>query len=137
MAAGGFAVAPSRRGQKTAPPKARLTVFLITPRPAPKRPLAHAEQLHRLRLIELGASQRLRRFKNTVMRAPGRASVQRIQTLPKGAGLTGQTVRYLNRTYRVLATKDAHLSWQKQKSMLYTDDAPVIGERDYLLVYVI
>ena len=54
--------------------------------------------------LSSAGSQRCRRFKNLAMRTPSRASVRRIQTPPKRAGSTGQIVRYLNRTYRVLPT---------------------------------
>ena len=44
---------PARRLAEPAVRKPGLPSLLITTRPAPERPLAHPEQLSRLRLIEL------------------------------------------------------------------------------------
>ena len=95
---------PARRLAEPAIQKPGLAFLLVAARPAPERPLAHPEQLRRLLLIEL------RRF-------PAVEKIQKPRHAhslsgfppahpdpPKGSRLTGQVVRYLNRTYRVLAT---------------------------------
>ena len=100
---------PTGRPAKPAVQEPGLAVLLVTPRPAPECPLRHSEQLGRFLLIEL------RRF-------PAVKNVQKhrhAHTLkgfrpahpdpPKRAGSTGQFVRYLNRTYRLLPTKIRNL----------------------------
>ena len=84
--------------------EAGLAFLLISPRPAPQRPLAYAQKLRRLLLVQL------RRFASGEVASKTSPCAQPLglpsgaSTPPKRAGLTGQIVRYLNRTYRVLAT---------------------------------
>ena len=94
----------ARRLAEPAVDEARLALLLISPRPAPERPLAHPEQLGRLRLVELRrfpAAEKIQKHRHAHTLKSLRPAHP---TPPKGAGLTGQIVRYLNRTYRVLAT---------------------------------
>ena len=84
-----------------------LAFLLISARPAPERPLRHPEQLGRLFLVQLRQFPTAQKIQKHRHAHPLRASVRRIPTPPKGAGPTGQIVRYLNRTYRVLRTRVA------------------------------
>ena len=68
--------------------EAGLAFLLVPPRPAPECPLAHPKQLGRLLLIELRQLPAVKKkFKNIAMRTASRASLRRIQPLPKGPDL--------------------------------------------------
>ena len=106
---------PARRLAEPPVDEPGLAVLLVSPRPAPERPLAHPEQLGRLRLVEL------RRFPAVKKRQKPRHAHSLLgfppahPDPPKRAGLTGQIVRYLNRTYRVLATRHATINCVKSE----------------------
>src|SRR6202041_3170016 len=81
-----------------------LAFLLVAARPAPECPLAHPEQLRRLLLIELRrfpAVQKIQKHRHARTLKGLRPAHP---TPPKSAGPTGQIVRYLNRTYRLLPT---------------------------------
>ena len=63
-------------------------------------------------------------FKNIAMRTPLKGFRPAHPDPPKRAGLTGQIVRYLNRTYRVLPTVDQH-SLSEGNRVWYDDQRDV------------
>src|SRR4029077_4976216 len=89
------------------------------PRPAPERPLAHPEQLPRLLLIELRRFPPVEKIQKNRHAPPLKGLRPAHPTPPKRAGPTGQIVRYLNRTYRLLPTRDATFVCGKPDPMLY------------------
>jgi hypothetical protein len=95
---------PARRLAEPAVEEAGLAVLLIAARPAPQRPLAHPEQLRRLLLAELRRFPTAQKIQKHRHAHPLSGFRPAHPTPPKGAGLTGQIVRYLNRTYRLLST---------------------------------
>src|SRR5580700_9151776 len=95
---------PARRLAESAVHKPGLAVLLVAARPAPERPLAHPEQLSRLLLIELRrfpTAQKIQKHRHAHSLSGLRPAHP---TPPKRARFTGQIVRYLNRTYRLLRT---------------------------------
>ena len=101
---------PARRLAEPAVHKAGLAGLLVAARPAPERPLAHPKQLGRLFLVQLRrfpAVEKVQKHHHAHSLSGFRPAHP---TLPKRAGLTGQIVRYLNRTYRVPPTKSRQLS---------------------------
>ena len=78
---------PARRLAEPPVDEPGLAVLLVSPRPAPERPLAHPEQLGRLRLVELRRFPAVKKLKNLAMRTASWASLRPIQTLPKGPDL--------------------------------------------------
>src|SRR5580693_856262 len=95
----------ARRLAKPPVDEARLALLLVSPRPAPERPLAHPEQFGRLLLAQLRrfpAAEKIQKHRHA---HPLKGFRPAHPTPPKRAGSTGQIVRYLNRTYRVLPTR--------------------------------
>src|SRR6202020_753485 len=106
---------PARRLAEPAVDEAGLALLLVSPRPAPECPLAHPEQLGRLSLVQLRrfpAAQKIQKHRHA---HPPKGFRPAHPTPPKGAGLTGQIVRYLNRTYRPLPTFFRNLVAEKRK----------------------
>ena len=61
--------------------------LLVSPRPAPERPLAHPEQLGRLRLVELRQFPAVKKRQKPRHAHSLLGSLRPIQTLPKGPDL--------------------------------------------------
>src|ERR1700677_579734 len=80
----------------------------VTAPPAADRPLAPPEQLRRLFLVELRRFPALEKSQKHRHAHTLKGFCPAHPTPPKGAGLTGQFVRYLNRTYRLPPTAFAH-----------------------------
>src|ERR1700677_3799845 len=77
----------------------------VTARPAAERPLAHPEQLRRLFLVELRRFPAVEKSQKHRHAHTLKGFCPAHPTPPKGAGLTGQFVRYLNRTYRLKSSR--------------------------------
>src|SRR5580693_6823123 len=108
----------ARRLAKSPVDEARLALLLVSPRPAPERPLAHPEQFGRLLLAQLRrfpAAEKIQKHRHA---HPLKGFRPAHPTPPKRARSTGQIVRYLNRTYRVLPTV-CRLSLDKNRNMRY------------------
>ena len=95
---------PARRLAEPAVNEAGLALLLVTARPAAERPLAHPKQLGRLFLVQLRRFPAVEKIQKHRHAHPLQGLRPAHPTPPKGAGLTGQIVRYLNRTYRLLPT---------------------------------
>jgi hypothetical protein len=104
----------ARRLAKPPVNEAGLAFLLVTARPAAERPLAHPEQLRRLFLIELRRFPPVKKIQKHRHAHPLKGFRPAHPTPPKGARLTGQIVRYLNRTYRLLPTFVRHFLAQKR-----------------------
>src|ERR1700677_712777 len=103
----------ARRLAKPPVDEAGLALLLVAPRPAPERPLAHPEQLGRLLPVQLRrfpAAEKIQKHRHA---HPLKGFRPAHPHPPKGLGLTGQIVRYLNRTYRLLPTLDRTISGGK------------------------
>ena len=85
--------------------KPRLALLIAPVAPAPKRPLAHPKQLRRLLLIQLRQFPAALDVQKHRHAHPLKGFRPAHPNPPKRARPTGQIVRYLNRTYRVLPTK--------------------------------
>ena len=107
---------PARRLAEPAVHKPGLAVLLIAPRPAPERPLAHPEQLRRLFLAQLRRLPAVQNVQKHRHAHPLKGFRPAHPDPPKRAGSTGQIVRYLNRTYRLLPTEFAPFLYEKQNS---------------------
>ena len=110
---------PPRRLAEPQIDKPGFALLLVTARPAPERPLAHPKQLGRLLLVQLRrfpAVEKVQKHHHAHSLSGFRPAHP---TLPKGARPTGQIVRYLNRTYRLLPTHEDGFACQKQKFVLY------------------
>src|ERR1700677_3371919 len=86
-----------------------LAFVLVATRPTPECPLAHPERLRRLLLIELRRFPAVQKIQKHRHAHPLKGLRPAHPTPPKGAGFTGQFVRYLNRTYRLLLTQNPAL----------------------------
>ena len=95
---------PARRLAEPPVQKPGLAFLLVTARPAPERPLAHPKQLGRLLLVQLRRFPAVENVQKHRHAHPLKGFRPAHPTPPKGAGPTGQIVRYLNRTYRLLPT---------------------------------
>src|SRR6202167_2533066 len=83
-----------------------LAFLLVATRPTPECRLAHPERLRRLLLIELRRFPAVQKIQKHRHAHPLKGLRPSHPTPPKGAGFTGQFVRYLNRTYRLLPTPE-------------------------------
>src|SRR4029077_6419170 len=110
---------PARRLAEAAVEKPGLALLLVAPRPAPERPLAHSSNSSASSLIELRRFPPVEKIQKHRHARTLKGLRPAHPTPPKRAGPTGQIVRYLNRTYRLLPTRDATFVCGKPDPMLY------------------
>src|SRR5579863_3196795 len=108
---------PTRRLAKPTVQKPSLAFLFVPARPAPECPLAHPEQLGRLRLVQLRRFPAVENVQKHRHAHPLKGFRPAHPNPSKRAGPTGQFVRYLNRTYRLLRTALVAVDGSKFKAV--------------------